>query len=410
MKTNFAHSVLICLCKMTSFRKHSRVMATTALLCLALVAAASGQETPSTKHVPEEVKWKRQVQQPQDSGFGVNPYPNPNPLQDGYYVAPGQKPPRPNEGHGLPAMSDSEMSTECAAGPRMAGAVPASWDEASFQASLRDLRYDRNYFYGSGHFCGGAIISERVVISAASCFTARQADKVGVVVGTLNRRKEVPGITQLLYVNKLLPHSQHSRAKSDNDIGLVILKTNVRFGANISPIPLPYYSRKAGAKCHTFGWGKATKSQSYFTDCMQQATAIVRDWNECKRKAHQLNIELSKTSLCAGSFEGGVNNCITDFGGPLVCEGVLCGIASDKVGCDESGMTKIYTDVFKNMEWIENTMKTHSKRKSLGSLVRERKRNRKDSRGRQDEGAEGGVGRQTCSVALLAVIGLYALV
>ncbi|XP_053685592.1 transmembrane protease serine 9-like [Sabethes cyaneus] len=331
-----------------------------------------------------------------------------NPLQDGYYLP---NPSYPNdEGYGIPSLSPVEMQSQCYGSPRIVGGTNSQWEDAPFMVSLRDLPYDKAGDYGNGHFCGGAILTERVVISAASCFQNRLYSNVGVVVGSLHRRKEARGATQLLYVNKLISHSAYSPGNPRNDIGLLILKTNIKFGDYVHTISLPRKSPKQGEKCQIFGWGQISMQVPRYTDCLQKATVEVQKWQECKRQAQEQQFELPTTSLCAGSFDGGADTCVGDSGGALVCRGSLAGITTDRVGCGEPRMAKIYTDVYQQQKWIDKTIQQFGRMYSvkaygLGKPVK----GRKQARGRQDDGAEGGTGRQSCSAALFAIAGLYIL-
>lgn len=251
------------------------------------------------------------------------------------------------------------MEEICRVGPKIVGGEPSQWHDAPFQASLRDLRYDRAAAYGGGHFCGGAIITKRVIISAASCIHNRQAYNIGVVVGSLHRRMETGKSTQLLFVDKLIAEPVYTPGSPRNDIGLLILKTFIQYGEYVHPVPITYKSPKTGTKCQIFGWGQTSTNHPYYSECLQKATVPVQDWKECEKKALENNFQLPKTTLCVGSFEGGPDSCIGDSGGPLVCGGNLCGIISDRVGCGEYGLAKMYTDVYALRQWIEKIIQQY---------------------------------------------------
>lgn len=53
--------------------------------------------------------------------------------------------------------------------PRIINGVEAKAFNTGHQASIR-LRLSEGYYFGTGHECGGSLISPNVVLSAAHCF------------------------------------------------------------------------------------------------------------------------------------------------------------------------------------------------------------------------------------------------
>lgn len=54
--------------------------------------------------------------------------------------------------------------------PRIIGGQPIDITQAPYQVSVR-LKVNEAYGFGYGHICGGSVISNRVVITAAHCMT-----------------------------------------------------------------------------------------------------------------------------------------------------------------------------------------------------------------------------------------------
>ena len=53
--------------------------------------------------------------------------------------------------------------------PRIINGTEASPNATRHQVSIRK-RLNDGYFFGTGHICGGSLISENVVLCAAHCF------------------------------------------------------------------------------------------------------------------------------------------------------------------------------------------------------------------------------------------------
>lgn len=68
------------------------------------------------------------------------------------------------------AISISGLSSETAGKiePKIVGGYDASIEQVSYQVSIRLTANDRKS-YGSGHLCGGVVISQRLVATAAHC-------------------------------------------------------------------------------------------------------------------------------------------------------------------------------------------------------------------------------------------------
>lgn len=95
--------------------------------------------------------------------------------------------------------------------------------------------------------CGGTIVSERTVISAAHCFW--EASRVRLFPASQFR--VAVGKTSMLYSSAADPNAQYREIKDikipgsltenlDSDIVLVLLNKNINFKPHIAPICLPY--------------------------------------------------------------------------------------------------------------------------------------------------------------------------
>ncbi|XP_070135827.1 chymotrypsin-1-like isoform X3 [Drosophila bipectinata] len=134
------------------------------------------------------------------------------------------------------------------------GYRPTTNDLAKYVVSIRLV--ERYKFFGSDHFCGGAIISKKVILTAAHCLLSGSAklkpEDMIVVAGTPIRMKRT-STTQVMKVKKLTSHSQY--ANFGNDIGIVVLQKALHLDEAVATIELAKEAAQTGQKCTAIGWG-----------------------------------------------------------------------------------------------------------------------------------------------------------
>lgn len=99
-----------------------------------------------------------------------------------------------------------------------------------------------------GHLlCGGSILSNRFVVTAAHCFA--NGALVLVLVGTIDQTN---GTT---YAANVINHAEYSEFTNHNDIALVKTLKEFQFSDLVQPIPLRKTPVGSGAKALASGWG-----------------------------------------------------------------------------------------------------------------------------------------------------------
>uniref|UniRef100_A0A8C8VGA6 chymotrypsin n=1 Tax=Pelusios castaneus TaxID=367368 RepID=A0A8C8VGA6_9SAUR len=218
-------------------------------------------------------------------------------------------------------------------------AVPGSWP---WQVSLQDST--------SFHFCGGSLISENWVVTAAHCGVTTSHR---VVLGEFN--KGSPGEdVQVLQIAQVFKNPTFSMLTVKNDITLLKLATPARLTNRVAPVCLPEATDDfpGGLTCVTTGWGLTNSQGNNTPDELQQVALPLLTNTECKK---YWGSRIADVMICAGA--AGASSCMGDSGGPLVCQKdgawTLVGIVSWGSGTCSPSTPGVYARVTKLRAWID---------------------------------------------------------
>uniref|UniRef100_A0A3P9AAB8 chymotrypsin n=1 Tax=Esox lucius TaxID=8010 RepID=A0A3P9AAB8_ESOLU len=225
-------------------------------------------------------------------------------------------------------------------------AVPHSWP---WQVSLQQS----NGF----HFCGGSLINENWVVTAAHCnviVTSRRNVIVGEHdKGSANTAENI----QSLKPAKVFTHPKWNPSTINNDISLIKLATPARLSTTVSPVCLAGTSDffAPGMKCVTSGWGLLRYTAPNTPNKLQQAALPLLSNEQCKT---HWGSNISEVMICAGG--AGATSCMGDSGGPLVCEKdnvwTLVGIVSWGSSRCSTTTPAVYARVTELRSWVDQIL------------------------------------------------------
>ena len=108
------------------------------------------------------------------------------------------------------------------------------------------------------------------------------------------------------------------------------------------------------------GWGWNNENQDIGDRADKLQKAKVKVWNNenCQQSFRDVGKKnvISKSQMCAGYKNGGIDSCWADSGGPLILDNILIGIVSTGIGCGRPGLPGIYTRVDEYTKWIDSTI------------------------------------------------------
>ncbi|XP_032068832.1 cationic trypsin-3-like [Thamnophis elegans] len=205
--------------------------------------------------------------------------------------------------------------------------------------------------YSGIHRCGGTIINNQWIVSAAHCNRSR----IQVRLGEHSLTKD-DGSEQHIDPIKIILHPKFNRRTFDNDIMLIKLSKPASLNSHVSAIRLPSSCPSTGAICLVSGWGNILSSGKHNPDLLQCLNIPVLSQSEC---IGSYPGAITNNMFCAGYLEGGKDSCQGDSGGPVVCNGELQGIVSWGYGCAQKGKPGVYTKVCNYISWIEQTLSSN---------------------------------------------------
>ncbi|XP_072516074.1 chymase-like [Salminus brasiliensis] len=202
------------------------------------------------------------------------------------------------------------------------------------------------------HFCGGFLVSERLVMTAAHCWNKKPTFTVVLGAHDLSDKNEA---TVRVAVEKYQVHPQYRHDNTyDYDIMLLQLKETVKKSKTVDLITIPKKDEDIppNAACSIAGWGKTGTNKSGSNQLLETPTKII-DKRRCN---HLWDMSLTPRMVCA--FHPG-GSCWGDSGGPLVCNNVAVGIVSfgDENTCENPIKPDVYTKISVVYPWIKSVLK-----------------------------------------------------
>ncbi len=228
---------------------------------------------------------------------------------------------------------------------RIWGGIPVHIEDYPWQAALKIQRGIATYM------CGGTIITQKWLLTAAHCVYGAQKAGVSVKTGDENYQSNVPWDT----IDDIVIYKDYDGVTHEHDIALV--KLNALPKGRTIPMAGSLLAMPSDANLEVTGWGVTEKGD--VSNQLRMAEVPLVDNNTCN-SANSYNGAVRAGMMCAGHKEGGVDSCSGDSGGPLIWKSsngpILVGVVSFGEGCAKKLKFGVYTRVSAYRDWISSTM------------------------------------------------------
>ncbi|XP_012230034.2 trypsin-1 [Linepithema humile] len=239
--------------------------------------------------------------------------------------------------------------------PRITDGEDAVPGEFPYQVSVQ---YGLPPILPFSHICGGSILNENHVITAAHCIINRLG-KLRVIAGK-HVLLETESTEQVVDVAKSYVHEKYPGGVAPYDIAVLKLSTHLIFNERVSAVNLPQQNEVRIGNVVLSGWGSTSKNLlPTFPKVLQKATIPLLDNQSCLKKLEKVGfLQLYDSQICTDAVKE-TSACFKDSGSPLVQfddnNSTQLGIVSWVVyPCGVSGSPSVYTRVSSYVDWIKH--------------------------------------------------------
>ncbi|XP_022821658.1 trypsin, alkaline C-like [Spodoptera litura] len=200
--------------------------------------------------------------------------------------------------------------------------------------------------------CGGTILNNRAILTAAHCTVGDQVNRWQIRVGSTFANSG--GVVN--NINRIIIHPSYDDRTLDSDLSILHSASTFSFNNNVRAASIAGSNYVLGdfQPVWAAGWGTTYYGAPTGSEQLRHVMVLTVNQDICRANYGLVFLTITQNMLCSGWPTGGRDQCQGDSGGPLYHNGVLVGVCSFGLGCGLDSLPGVNVRVSRFTSWISS--------------------------------------------------------